>query len=167
MEKREQSLKKNIRRLTKEIGVARKSHDYNQVTNARAQRAAFIKQLMEEYQVFFWIEGGKSIFGTQEEAETHYSNPEEKKKVAVARAVAELFQGRDYLKKRMKGFEEMAPDKLKEEVLKEIGDQTKRVEGNIHELQEAVGETKMDFVEVDKVKDGDDFLDGIDMSSLM
>lgn len=167
-DEREKELRKRIRRLTKQIGEAIKNHDHNEVENLRMQRSNFIGQLIDEYEVYYWVENGQSKFGTQEEAYEHYEQPENQKKLAVASAITDLFQGRTILKKRFDKFAQMNGDDVKELILGEVANQIVRVEKTIHEFEEESGMVETDFEELDKKQgEDDDFLDGIDISSLV
>jgi len=164
---RQKELRKNIRHYTKQIGLALKAYDHKDVSNLRLQRGKFMKALAEEFDEYFFVnKEGKSCFGTLEEAQEHYQDPDNRKKVAVAGAVSEVYQGREYLRQRYKTLNDMTPEKAQESVLGEISEQMKRMEKIINELLEDVGKPPIDFDEADASKD-DDFLDGIDMSSLL
>lgn len=164
---RESNLKKNIRRLTKRIGLALKTHDHNEVSNLRQQRGDFIKALIEEFDEYFILQDNKSCFVTLTEAKEHYENPENRKAVATARAVSEMYQGREFLRKRLKEFTDMTEQELRDKVIGEISGQVTRMEELMNKMLGDINKPLIDFVEVDKSKeDDDDFLSGFDMSSL-
>lgn len=164
---REKELKKRIRTLTKRIGEAGRSGDHNEVENLRQQRSNFIGQLIDEFDLYYWIVDGKSKFGTQEEVNEHYEEPENRKKLAIAGALTDLFQGRAILKRRFDQFGKLDAEEAKQLVLSEIADQLLRVEKTIHDFEEESDKEKTDFNQLDENQDdGDDFLDGIDLTSL-
>jgi hypothetical protein len=161
------SLRKNIRRLTKRIGQALKAHDHNEVSNLRRQRGDFIKTLIEEFDEYFILQDSKSCFVTLEEAKDHYENPKNRQSVATARVVSEMYQGREFLRKRHKKFSDMSLEELRDKVLEEISGQMNRMEKLMNKMLTDIGKPAIDFIEADKSKQDDDsFLDGFDMSSL-
>jgi len=161
------NLRKNIRRLTKRIGQALKEHDHNEASNLRSQRGDFIKTLIEEFDEYFLLKNNKSCFVTLEEAKDYYDNAENRQKVATAGAVSEMYQGREFLRKRLKEFSDMSKQELKDKVLGEILGQMKRMEKLMNKMLTDIGKPAIDFAEADKSKENnDDFLSGFDMSSL-
>ena len=165
---RQKQLKKNIRRCTKRIGEALKTHDHNEASNLRQQRATFIQSLIDEFEEYFILRDSKSCFVTLDEATAHYKEPENRKNVASARAVSEIYQGRQFLRERYKMFSAMDDAKVKATILDDIDGQIKKMERVINELLEGVEKPTINFDDVDSKKDDDDgFLDGIDMSSLL
>jgi len=165
-EERNIDLKKKIRTLTKKIGQAIKENDHNEASNLRAQRCQFIETLVEEFDEYFILKDNKSTFVTLEEAKEHYENPDERKKVATAGVVSEMYQGREFLRKRYSNFNALTPENLKIKVLNEINEQINRLEKAINGLLKEVGKKHIDFTQADNDRT-DDFLDGIDMSSLL
>jgi hypothetical protein len=163
---RQKQLRNNIRRHTKRIGQALKAYDHNEVSNLRTQRGAFIKTLIEEFNEYFIIQNGKSRFVSLEEATTHYEDPENKKSLAVAQAVSEMYQGREFLRDRYKTLHDLTPEDAQEKVLREVSEQMERMEKMMNALLADVGRPTIDFNDADASKDTD-FLDGIDMSSLL
>jgi len=164
---REVTLQKSIRRLTKRIGEALRQNDHNEAKNLRQQRGGFIKQLVEEFDLYYYIDAdGKSAFGSLVEAQEHYDDPETKKRIAITEALTELFQGREYLRNRKTDLSAKTDADVKTQVLTEITDQMGRMEASLNELRKEVGKAPLDFGEIDASKDTDD-LDGIDLSSLL
>jgi hypothetical protein len=155
-----------IRRLTKQIGLALKTHDHNEVSNLRDQRGMFIKALIEEFDQYFILKDGRSHFVTLAEAKEHYQDPENRQAIAVARAVSDMYQGREYCRKRCGEFEAMEAEELKKIVLSELQNQIARMEQTMNELLKDIGKAPIDFKEADASRDVD-FLDGIDLSSLL
>ncbi len=164
-DKRQKDLRKNIRSLTKQIGQALKVHDHSEADNLRYRRIIFIRALVEEYNEYFIIKKGKSRFVDYEEANQHSKKPENRKSIASARIISEMFQGREFLRARYKEFADMTPEKVQKTVMTEIKEQMNRMETVMNELLTDVGRSTIDFEEADSIKNGD-FLDGIDMSSL-
>ena len=164
-ETREQELKKNIRRLTKRIGNAKKSHDHGEVDKLRAQRGGFIKSLAEEFDTFYIIRDGKSDFVSQEEAVEFYEDPEEQKKVAAADAETDLFKGRRKIISRRKLLAEKSDEDVKKQVLDELDKEEKRLEGFINEIRKQVDLEEIDFSTIED--DDDDWAEGIDLDSVV
>lgn len=157
-------LQKMCRKLTKQIGEALKTNDYNGVAHLRERRAKFSQQLIDEFDMYFYISDGKSTFGGLEDAQEHYAIPENRRAVAHAEALIEMFQGRDLLKTRLDTYGAMSADELKAATIKDLSDNLQRVEDGINDLRGQHGKPALDFNEVDAKKD--DFLDGIDLDSL-
>lgn len=155
-----------VRRLTKQIGQALKTHDHNEVSNLRTQRGVFINALIEEFDQYFILKDGKSHFVTLEDATEYDEDPQNRQSVAVARAVSEMYQGREFCRKRCGEFDAMTGEELKKVVTSEINGQIARMEKTMNELLKGIGKPPIDFKEADASKDVD-FLDGIDMSSLL
>jgi hypothetical protein len=165
---REKELKKAIRRLTKRIGEARKASDFNEVENLRLQRGSFVKQLIDEFEQGFRVVNGKTEFLPLEDAIEHFRDPKVRRKVGVANATNDLLQARVQLQKRLQRLDEMDADKVKEELLGQVEREITKVERVIADINEQVGNEPIDFDEIDKKRLGDDdYLDGIDMSSLL
>ena len=164
---REKLLQKSVRRLTKKIGQALQANDHNEAKNLRQQRGGFIKQLVEEFDSYYYVdEHGKSQFGSLEEAKEHYGDPETKKRMAITSALTDLFQGREYLRNRRINFTTKTDVEVKTQVMQEMTDQMGRMEESLNELRKEIGKPPLDFAEVDANKDNND-LDGIDLSSLL
>ena len=153
--------------MTKLIGQALKAHDHNEVSNLRIQRGGFITNLIEEFDEYFILKNNKSCFVSLEEAKDHYENLKNRQSVAAARAVSEMYQGREFLRKRLKEFSDMTKQELKDKVLEEISEQMKRMEKLMNKMLTDIGKPVINFAEADKNKQSsDDFLNGFDMSSL-
>lgn len=164
-EERKKELRRNIRRLTKLIGEAKKANDFNEIDNIRRQRGDCVKQLVEEFDEAFIIENGKTIFLPIEEAVEHHERPDVQKKVVLANAVNDVCQQRKSVKARYDQLSAMASDELKAFILKETIAHLKNIESMIDSIKKELGETPINWNEIDK-KD-DDFMKGIDTSSLM
>jgi hypothetical protein len=165
---RKKELHSNIRRLTKDIGEAKNANDFNEVENLRAQRGKFCKQLAEEFNEGFIIEDGKTIFKSIEEIHVHYENPEMKKRVILADAVNNVCQQRRYMKNRQLKLMAMSPEDVKTLMLKEIQKTLTELEKVANDVKKQLGEPAVNWETLDaKQKEEDDFLKGIDPSSLM
>ena len=163
---RKEELRKRVRHFTKRIGQALKVNDHNEVSNLREQRGVFVTALIEEFDEYFFLKNNKSCFGSLDEAKEHYEDPDNRKSVAAAKAISEMYQGREFLRKRCKAFDSMSGEELKIQVIDEIKEQMIRMENMINQLLDEVGKAPIDFVQADEDKQ-DDFLDGIDLDSLI
>lgn len=161
-------LQKRIRSLTKQIGVARREHQREELSNLRAQREAFARQLIEEYETFYIIKDGRTQFVNREEMEEHYSDPDERKKVKGAGMVQAMFQQRQTYKKRLDWALSATDEEIRKYVIEAYKKETDKFEEWIHNLQEEIGEEKMDFALIDeRNEEADKLLEGIDFASLM
>lgn len=166
-EDRKEFLEKRVRKLTKEIGAAKKANERMDLDNFRTQRNAFLNQLAEEFDSYFWIAEGKSQFGSKEQMEEHYQDPEERKKVRGASIVSDLFAGRTMVKERIEKFATMDGPKLKKLVLDELTHEADRLETAINKIQDEIKEVPIDFEQVDKNRESTkNDLEGIDLTSL-
>ncbi len=157
-------LQKMCRSLTKQVGEALEADDHNEAAHLRERRSKFSQQLIDEFDIYFYVADGKSTFGGIEDAQEHYQKPENRRAVAHAEALTEMFQGRELLKTRLERYEAMTADELKAATIKDLTDNLQRVEDGINDLRERNGKPALDFDKVDTKKDG--FLDGIDLDSL-
>jgi hypothetical protein len=165
---RKKELQHNIRHLTKEIGRAKKANDFNEVENLRVRRGKFCKQLAEEFGEGYIIEDGKTVFKSLEEIHVHYEDPEKKKNVILADAANNVCQQRKYFKTRQLKLMGLTPEEVKDLVLKEIASSLTELETIANQIKKQLGEPVVDWTKVDEQqKEEDDFLKGIDPSSLM
>jgi len=160
-----ETMKKNVRRLTKMIGKANERNDFGEVTNLRNQRSGILKKLAE-LNVHYWIEEGKSKFGTIDEFEDFYSNPENAKKTKLSILAGNYVASWNDLNNRHDTFTAMEADKVKETVLGEMAKSLKKLEKVINQLHKKIGKKEIDFKAV-REKKNNDGTDGIDWSSLM
>jgi hypothetical protein len=164
MSQREKDLKKAIRRATKNIGIATRAHDFNEVENLRKLRGTFAKQLMEEFEQGYYIDEGKTKFLPLDELEEHYQDKDVRKAVGVASATNDLFQARDHVRRRIKHVTGLNAEDVKTQVLLELDEEMGKIEKIINDINE---DKTFDFDEIDKKrKANDDLLDGFDMSTL-
>ena len=167
MEPRKKEIRRNIRRLTKLIGEAKRASDFNEVENLRNQRGNWQRQLVEEFEEMFVVKNGKTEFLPIEEAVEFYQNEDNKKRIAASNALNQLLQAREQLKKRHQAISDDPPETVKKKILNEVVDELGRVESIIQDLNKQAGNDKIDFDAIDKNREEkDDLLDGIDMSSL-
>jgi len=163
-----EDIQKQIRRLTKKIGIAKNNHDYNEIANLRIQRDQFLKQLIEEYQLAYIIVDGKTKFVSLEEAEQHYENPEVRKQIALTDAINQVCQEREKIISKLNTFKDMAPEQVKETCVKGLSIELDNIENFANGLAKEIGKKPFDWKEIDKKKkEGYNFLEGIDISSLL
>lgn len=166
-DERKKELRHNIRRLTAKIGEAKKANDFNEIENLRIQRGKFIKQLVEEFGEGMIVEDGKTVFKTLEEVHVHYEDPAKRQKVMFADAVTNICQQRRFMKLRQSKMIAMDGEEVKKWMLQEIEIQLKELEIIANKVKKQIGELPIDWAQIDaKQKEDDDFLSGIDASSL-
>lgn len=164
---KERQLKQNIRRLTKSIGEARTAHQRDEVSNFRAQRESFARQLAEEYEQYYVIRDGRTKFVSQQEAYEHYQEPENRKRIRGAGAVQQLFGQRQWFYKTLQEYAAMTDAELREKVELTLCTEMEQREKFIHEIQKEIGEEPIDFTVVDtRADESAELLQGIDFSSL-
>lgn len=158
---REDFLKRRVRRLTKRIGMAKKDTDIGEIDNLRGQRNAFLKELAEKFDIYYWVDTeGKSCFGSLlQQREFYENNPEAVKTLQGTQAMSELFLGRRKLMDRQKKIESMKSDEVKDFVTREMVDEKARLEKLINDIAKEIGEKEVEFDKLDE----DDPLDGIDL----
>ncbi len=164
---REKQLKSKISRLTKQIGQAKKQHDFNEIENLRKRRGTFTRQLIEEFGLGFCIKNGKTVFLPLAELEEHYSDPDVKARVGIANVTNDLLQSRDMLQARKMEFLSKTAEEVRDLLVKELDNEVVNIERIITDINANIGNDPVDFKKIDeKRKTGDDFLDGIDLDSL-
>jgi len=165
-DKRNKHLKTQIKRLTKLIGQATRSHDHNEASNLRQQRGAFCKALITEFDEYWILANGKSDFVSLEEAQAFYSDPKNVQRIGMHDALTEMSVERDMYIARQKKLENMSPEDVKKLMYSELQKAISQMEKNINMLRKELGQTAINFEQLDTIKNTDD-LDGIDMSSLL
>jgi hypothetical protein len=167
-EDREKFIKKNIRRLTSEIGKARKDHSRAELDNRRTERANFARQLAEEFNEYFIIgDDGKTKFVPMEEAHEHYENPEVRKRIQGGGIVQQVYEQRMWFKSQQLAFQAMSDADMRKAVDDLFGREVKERETYIHKVQKDIGEELIDFDVVDtRAAESKKDLEGIDLSFL-
>ncbi len=168
MDEKQKQLQDRIRSLTKQIGEARRAHRREELSNLRAQRNGFARQLAEEFDTYFVIRNGSTFFVSQEEMMEHYSDPEERKKVRGSNIVSQLFEQRQWYKRKLDWVKSSSDEDLREYLETTFEKQMKGREAAIHDVQGQIGEEPMDFDVIDaRAAQDAELLDGIDLSSLL
>lgn len=159
------AMKKSVKRLTKLIGQASERNDFGEASNLRNQRLGLLKKL-GEVNIYYWIEDGKSKFGSQDEFEEYHSDPEKAEKAKMSIAAANYIAAWTEINGRHETFTALKPEDVKAKVLEELAKELEKIEKVINKLHEKVGKKAIDFkaVRENKAKDG---TDGIDWSSLL
>lgn len=166
-DERKKELRRSIRRLTAKIGEAKKANDFNEIENLRIQRSKFFKQLVEEFGEGMIVENGKTVFKSIEEIHVHYEDPAQRQKVMYADAATAICQQRRHMKMRETKMMGLSGEEVKKWMLDEVASALKELETMANKVKAQIGEPPIDWAQVDaKQKADDDFLSGIDTSSL-
>ena len=168
-EERKNELRANIKRLTSNIGKAKKANDFNEVDNLRQQRSAFAKQLADECDEMFIITPeGKTDFLPLEEAFEYYQKPEIQQQVGYNNALTQICQQRVYLKRRYLKLNEMLAEDVKVLMLQEIQksmDEFKRIS---EEICKKLNRAPIDWEAIDiNSEEEAKFMKGFDINSLL
>ena len=166
-EPKAKQLMKRIRRLTKKIGEAKSDCKQDELSNFRAQRESFARQLAEEFELYYIIREGKTQFVDKEAAYEHYHDPDNRKKIRGAGAIQQLFGQRQWFKRTLKEYADMTDAELRTKVESTLIKEMLQRETFIHQIQDELDEKHLDFNDVDaRAEETDNLLDGIDLSSL-
>ncbi|MCI0563246.1 MAG: hypothetical protein MN733_32615 [Nitrososphaera sp.] len=165
---KKETLHNNIRRLTKEIGKAKKSSQIGEIDNLRAQREAFARQLAEEFDEYYVLKEGKTDFVSLEDAHEHYKDPAVRKKIAGNNAVQQLVERRQFFFNKLHEMKGMTDAEVRTFITEGFTKEMANTEAQIHAIQKEIGENLFNFTAVDaKNNEVNKLLDGIDISSLM